>query len=121
VAEDSTPLSRDELIARYGQPEPADAAAVLRLLGEPEGAAHRAMAYRYPSVEAFEAYALANRVRNRIGDHGIGALGPAVADNGGVFGVLLLPPDSPRVVDVHAQAREDARQMWRAAFGHDPC
>jgi hypothetical protein len=26
----------------------------------------------------------------------------------------------PPAVSVHAQAKEDARQLWRAAFGTDP-
>ena len=30
------------------------------------------------------------------------------------------PVSAPEPPSVHAQAKEDARQMWRAAFGTDP-
>ncbi len=90
-----TCLTRDELIAKYGKPERvADAAAVLALLGKPDSPALHPMAHRYPSVEAYEAFALTNRVRNRIRDHGIINLGPAVTGDG-VFGVILLPDWRP--------------------------
>lgn len=84
-------LTRDKLLARYGELERADAATVLRLVGQPAEAAPHAMAWRYPSVEAFEAYATANRIHYRIQDHGITQHGPAVTEDG-VFGVLLILP-----------------------------
>lgn len=88
----ATPLTRDELLARYGEPERISqdqVANVLALLGKPDLPPGRALAHKYPSVEAFEAYALANRLRNRIGDHGILQVGPAVTDDG-VYGALLI-------------------------------
>jgi Family of unknown function (DUF6085) len=90
--------TREELIARYGKLEWADAATVLALVGQPDYPPGDAVAHRYPSVEAFEAYALANRVRNQIGKHGIMQVGPAVTDDG-VFGAILLGTDTPAVAD----------------------
>jgi len=86
-------LSRDELLERYGQPERTDATTVLALLGKPNVQSVDAFAFQYSSVEAYEAFVTANRIRNRIAYHNILQLGPAVTDDG-VFGVLLLGPVS---------------------------
>lgn len=78
--------SGDELRALYGKPERADAATVvLDLLGRQDIPLDWAFAWRYPSVEAFEAFARSNRVRNGLEVHG-----PAVTDDG-VFGVTVIP------------------------------
>jgi hypothetical protein len=80
-----TGLSAEQLRERYGKPQTADLSFVLRLLDHNDPVdPHWSMAYRYPSVEAFEAFADGNRRH-----HGHESLGPAVTEDG-VFGVTLL-------------------------------
>ncbi len=87
MADETTALTREELRARYGTMERADTAVVLALLGRSDIDPARAFAFRYPSVEACRAFALANLLH-----HGHDSLGPFENDLG-VFGVVLLAPE----------------------------
>jgi hypothetical protein len=79
---------RQQLWARYGQPESVDTAAALRLIGKREEVHPRdAHAFRYQSVEAAEAYASAN-----LEHWGHPTLGAHVGEDGSVVGVLDFRP-----------------------------
>jgi hypothetical protein len=100
--------TREELLARFGQPERVDSAVptVLGMLGQPTSLppGFYAMGHRYPSVEAFEAYKTANLVRHKIGEHGIRQLGP-VTIGPGVYGVILIGPIPQRADATAEEAR----------------
>jgi hypothetical protein len=103
----ATCLTHDELRDRYGLPERVDSAlaTVLDWLGQPTvlPPGCYAMAHRYPSVEAFEAYKTANLMRNHVGDHGIVQLGPATIGPG-VYGVILIEPIPQRTAETDEEA-----------------
>jgi hypothetical protein len=80
--------SGGELRARYGKPEPAGAVGVLALLNRSDVDPAHVLAFRYPSAEACQAFAVAS-----LQHHGHASLGPIETDLG-VFGVVLLPEEA---------------------------
>ncbi len=83
-------LIGEELRTKYGKPEQVPAGPVLKLLKQ-EGVTvadpRTAIAYRYPTTEACEAFAAGN-----LRHHGHESLGPVVTDEG-IFGIVLLKPE----------------------------
>jgi hypothetical protein len=78
----------EDLRDDYGQPEPFDAATALELLGLSQKAqpAASTAAFRYPSMEAAQAYAAGN-----LRHHGHETIGPAETEQG-VIAVTVLKP-----------------------------
>jgi hypothetical protein len=77
--------SQAELFEKYGRPERVDALWVLAALNRPDLDPAGVTAWRYPTVEAANAFAAANRRH-----HGLTSIGPAVT-NGGIVGAVILP------------------------------
>jgi hypothetical protein len=84
-AADSGPTG-EELRARYGtQAKMADEATVARLLGCDEIDPFSTVAYRYDTLEAFEAFADGNRRH-----YGHKTIGPVPSGDGGLYALLIL-------------------------------
>lgn len=80
-------MTADQLRAYYGHPESADLFMVLHLLGDPDIDTTWAVAYRYPSTEAHDAFADGNQRH-----HGHQSLGPATGPDGAVYGITIMDP-----------------------------
>jgi hypothetical protein len=84
---------------RYGIPQMADAAMVAALLGRDDIDPGTAIAYGYPTAEAFEAFADANRR-----DYGHETLGPVTGPDGQLYGLTILNMDARAARDANRAA-----------------
>lgn len=79
-------LTGEELRARHkGQAEAVDLAMVLRHLGRDDIDENRAIAYRYATGEAYEAFADGNRRH-----HGHETIGPVTGPDGAIYGITIM-------------------------------
>lgn len=82
---DSADMTAGQLRDYYGKPDAVDLPMVLHMLGDPDIDTDMAIACRYPSTEAHDAFADGNQRH-----HGHTSLGPVTGPDGAIYGVTVM-------------------------------
>jgi hypothetical protein len=98
---DRPELSGEELRARYGSQSEMlpDAAPILHLLGRKDTESRWAVAFRYETLEALEAFGVGNQQH-----FGYESFGPVIGPDGLIYGVTVLDPPNCRAGGKHDDA-----------------